>query len=181
MKMKTKIALVAVAVALFGAVDPAACQSLDTSSYPKPTGQPSMLDYAQQFNQIELQKLEIQRQRMQLDQHRSEADLGPKVNGLIVVAIGTMSVAPLCGYKLVKHGVAKLGHRIGVETTTIGPAIIEAMNLYNSVPYNPSLLIPEVTRGVNTALDAARVASQNKAQYCRTLAPMLLSYGTIER
>jgi hypothetical protein len=98
-----------------------------------------------------------------------------------VVAIGTMSVAPLCGYKLVKHGVAKLGHRIGVETTTIGPAIIEAMNLYNRVPYNPSLLIPEVTRGVNTALDAAKVASQNKAQYCRTLAPTLLSYGTIER
>jgi hypothetical protein len=175
-----KLALVALVV-LLGAVEPAACQSVDTSSYLKPSQVPSALDYAAQFNNLTLQHQQIEMQRQQLDQQRSEADLGPKVNGLIVVAIGTMSVAPLCGYKLVKHGVAKLGHRIGVETTTIGPAIIEAMNLYNGVPYNPSLLIPEVTRGVNTALDAAKVASQNKAQYCRTLAPTLLSYGTIER
>jgi len=92
-----------------------------------------------------------------------------------------MSMPNLCGYKLVKHGVAKLGHRIGVETTIIGPAIIEAMNLYNGVPYDPSRLIPEVTRGVNTALDAMKVSSQNRAQYCQTLAPTLLSYGTITK
>ena len=67
--MKTRIALVAFAV-LFGAVEPAACQSVDTSSYPKPVPQASFLDQLQQSNEIQLQQLEIQRRQMQLNEQR---------------------------------------------------------------------------------------------------------------
>jgi TolA-binding protein len=69
MKMKTRIALVAFAV-LFGAVQPAACQSVDTSSYPKPVPQAAFLDQLQQSNEIQLQQLEIRRRQMQLNQQR---------------------------------------------------------------------------------------------------------------
>jgi TolA-binding protein len=67
--MKTRIALVAFAV-LFGAVEPAACQSVDTSSYPNPVPQASFLDQLQQSNEIQLQQLEIQRRQIQLNLQR---------------------------------------------------------------------------------------------------------------
>lgn len=112
--------------------------------------------------------------------HVRAAGLSPEEQSYVLIALNTMSVSHLCGYNVVKGSLTKLGDQTGVDDK-IGAATFEALKVDTGEDYNRTLLIPEVTRFVHGTVDAMIEATKNKALYCKTMVPVLLDRGTIER
>ncbi|WP_024516989.1 hypothetical protein [Bradyrhizobium sp. Tv2a-2] len=110
----------------------------------------------------------------------SAAPLTDEEKSYITIELGSLSVANICGYSVVRGSLSKLGDQMGVDDR-IGTAAIEALKVGMGTDYDRAMLIPEVTRFVNETVDYMATASRNREAYCRKFAPVLLDRGTIEK
>ena len=100
----------------------------------------------------------------------------------IVLGLAAMRVMTECaGYEVVRDSMRKLGDRTGVD-----PAVVRAVGqvvlMDSGRDYEPSWLIPEVTRLMNDTDDGlSREQNESKRSFCKLWGDGLVEKGVIQK
>jgi hypothetical protein len=101
--------------------------------------------------------------------------------GYVVAVVATLVVPAKCpGFEMVSGALEKYGDQIDVDGSIL-VAIVNAMQLSAGQTYNSAMLIPEVTRVMNEALDALHDAiTENQTIECKRWGDFLIDRGLIK-
>jgi hypothetical protein len=101
----------------------------------------------------------------------------------IIAATASLVVLAKCPhYKAVTNSLQVLGDKLGVDSDTIGPALVNAMQMSAGGDYDRSMLIPEVTRTFNTVAESlSNDVTKNTAKFCSQWGSSLIERGLVEK